>query len=107
MVSVPKTRRMYSVVWPGWFLALLLLACACQLPVNAMNSGADQVALPLLGSVVTHDVAQGALFPWTPCRRWRNGYCRSVIAKLLSALRDDGQAFPRMKHSAAMCCTVC
>ena len=71
MVSMPKTRRMYSVVWLGWFLALLLLACTYQLPVNAMNSGADQVALPLLGSVVTHDAAHGTLFPWTPRRRWR------------------------------------
>jgi transposase len=71
MVSMLKTRRMYSVVWLGWFLALLLLACADQLPVNAINSGVDQVALPLLGSVVTHDAAQGTLFPWTPRRRWR------------------------------------
>ena len=42
MVSLPKTRRMYSVVWLGWFLALLLLACTYQLPLNAMNSGADK-----------------------------------------------------------------
>lgn len=71
MVSLPKTRRMYSLVWLGWFLALVLLACAYQLPVNAMNSRADQVTLPLLGSVVTHEAAQGVLFPWTPRARWR------------------------------------
>ena len=71
MVSLPKTRRMYSVVWLGWFLALLLLACAYQLPVNSLNSGAEQVALPLLGGVTTHDAAHGPLFPWTPRGRWR------------------------------------
>ena len=48
MVSIPKTRRMYIVVWLGWFLALWLLACANQLPVNPMNSVADQVPLLVL-----------------------------------------------------------
>lgn len=71
MVSLPETRRMYIVVWLGWFVALLLLACANQLPVNPLNSVADQVALPVLGSVVTHDPDQGALFPWLPRARWR------------------------------------
>jgi len=62
---------MYRVVWLGWFVALLLLACAYQLPVNSLNRGAEQVAGPLLGSIVTHDTAHGPLFPWAARTRWR------------------------------------
>jgi hypothetical protein len=62
---------MYIVVWLGWFLALLLLACSYQLPVNPMNSVAGQVVLPVLGSVVTHEPDQGALFPRLSRARWR------------------------------------
>ena len=71
MVSLPKTRRMYAVVWLGWFLALLLLACAYRLPMHSVDGRTAQVALPLLGSVVTHDPDQGALFPWLSRARWR------------------------------------
>jgi len=71
MVSLSKTQRMYALVWLGWFLALLLLACAYQLPVNSLNSGAEQVAWPLLGGVATHDAAHGPLFPWASRARWR------------------------------------
>jgi transposase len=62
---------MHTVVWLGWFLALLLLACAYRLPVEPVDNLAGQVTLPVLGSVVTHDPDQGALFPWTPQGRWR------------------------------------
>jgi transposase len=71
MVCLPKTQRRYTLIWLGWFLALVLLASVYQLPVNHLNRGADQVAWPLLGGVVTHDPARGPLFPWLPRERWR------------------------------------
>jgi hypothetical protein len=93
MGSSLKTRRMHTVVWLGWFLALLLLACAYRLPVEPVDNLAGQVTLPVLGSVVTHDPDQGALFPWTPQGRWRKwawrhyqAACR-VYARLRGAAR--------------------
>src|SRR4030042_2803971 len=71
MVSLPKTRRMYSMVWVGWFLALLLVACAYRLPMQSVDGRTAQVALPLLFSVVTHDPDPVALFPWLSRARWR------------------------------------
>jgi transposase len=62
---------MYAMVWLGWFLALLLLACAYRLPMQSVDGRTAQVALPLLGSVVTHDPDPGALFPWLSRARWR------------------------------------
>jgi hypothetical protein len=62
---------MHIGVWLGWFLALLLLACAYRPPVERVDNLAGQVTLPLLGSVVTHDPDQGALFPWLARTRWR------------------------------------
>ena len=71
MVSLPKTRRMYAVVWLGWFLALLLWACADRLPMQSVDGRTAQVALPWLDSVVTHDPDPGVLFPWLSRARWR------------------------------------
>jgi transposase len=62
---------MYAMVWLGWFLTLLLLACAYRLPMQSVDGRTAQVALPLLGSVVTHDPDLGALFPWLSRVRWR------------------------------------
>ena len=71
MKPLTKTRRMYWVVWLGWFLAVWLLGWSYGLPVTPANAGASQIALPLVGSVVTHDPTQGALFPWRPRGRMR------------------------------------
>ena len=64
MNPLAKTRRMKWVVWLGWFLAVWLLGWTYGLPVTPGNTWGDQVALPLVGSVVTHDPTQGALLPW-------------------------------------------
>jgi transposase len=64
MKPLAKTRRMYWVVWLGWFLAVWLLGWSYGLPVTSGNTWGGQVALPIVGSVVTHDPTQGALFPW-------------------------------------------
>ena len=71
MKPLTKTRRMYWVVWLGWFLAVWLLGWSYGLPVTPANAGASQIALPLVGSVVTHDPTQGALFPWQRQGRMR------------------------------------
>src|SRR4030042_2676280 len=71
MVSLPKTRRMYAMVWLVWVLALLLLACAYRLPMQSVDGRTAQVALPLLLSVVTHAPGPVALFPWLSRARWR------------------------------------
>ncbi len=71
MKPLAKTRRMKWVVWLGWFLAVWLLGWTYDLPVTPGNTWAGQVALLLVGNVVTHDPMQGALFPWLRAGRGR------------------------------------
>ena len=66
MKPLAKTRRMQRVVWLGW-----LLGWTYGLPVTPGNTLVGQVALPIVGSVVTHDPTQGALFPWLRAGRGR------------------------------------
>lgn len=71
MSPLAKTRRMKWVVWLGWFLAVWLVGWTYGLPVTPGHTWAGQVALPVVGSVVTHDPTQGALFPWLRAGRGR------------------------------------
>ena len=71
MSPLAKTRRMKWVVWLGWFLAVWLVGWTYGLPVTPGNTWGGQIAMPLVGSVVTHDPTQGALFPWLRAGRGR------------------------------------
>jgi len=60
------------VLWCGWFLALLMLACAYQWPVGVPRPViSPHEVYPLLGSLMTPDGQAEALFPWLPRRGWR------------------------------------
>jgi transposase len=81
MYSTTKARLAQILVWLFWFLALLTLAWAYDLPVGGANitlclsqAPARSPALDgpgLLSGIVTHDPWQGPLFPWQPRWRWR------------------------------------
>jgi transposase len=62
----------HALVWLLWFLALLALAYVYVLPVDGLSAAPSrQERLSVVMGVVTHDPAQGPLFPWQPRSRWR------------------------------------
>ena len=81
MYSTTKARLAQILVWLFWFLALLTLAWAYDLPVEGANTSLYLSQTParppaldgpgLLSGIVTHDPRQGPLFLWQPRRRWR------------------------------------
>ena len=97
MYSTTKARLAQILVWLFWFLALLTLAWAYDLPVEGANTSLYLSQVParspaldgpgLLSGIVTHDPRQGPLFPWQPRWRWRKSALQRYRAARRAYLR--------------------